>query len=287
MTRNEQLRPLEPSSSQTIPSAYTPKGPPFCTNPNEHFLSTAIAMAPIVPPSRPTPPTLSVLLTGFEPFGNSTTNPSWLAVSQIPTRIETPHAVLHVHTIELPVEYTPVSQLVPSLHSRTRPHIVLHVGQGLPGRCCLERTAHTKGYVKLDNKRRAPGIADETEEDKILRVDDAVLRRVFEAVVVATDEAHPCGLVISDDAGRYLCEYTLATSLRLGTTECTFFLHVPVTHVDESVRLIRKVLEAAAAVYVEDHGNGNVGSSVNDLHDKDKGEEEEEDAGWVKVGRKV
>ncbi|KAJ3179579.1 hypothetical protein HDU87_002785 [Geranomyces variabilis] len=195
-------------------------------------------MAPVLP-------TLHVLLTGFEPFGGRPTNASWTAVSQIPLKIVTPAATLVIEKVLLPVEYAPVQSIIPALHARIRPHIVLHCGLGRPQVCCLESRAASSGYVKKDNAGKVPEEQpdDEEEEAKTYIVYPEMLCGIHAAV---DDKSHPNPVAISDDAGRFLCEYTLMQSLRLNTTPITLFLHIPETSIEASVSLIERTLDAAA-----------------------------------------
>ena len=67
---------------------------------------------------------MSILLTGFEPFGGAETNPSWEAVSQVSDRIGG-HIV---HRLRLPVEYGRAASLLREEIARLRPEIVISVG---------------------------------------------------------------------------------------------------------------------------------------------------------------
>ncbi|KAJ3147001.1 hypothetical protein HDU86_008147 [Geranomyces michiganensis] len=192
----------------------------------------------------PVTPTLRVLLTGFEPFGGRSTNASWSAVSEIPSTLETPAAILSIEKVLLPVEYTPVRAKIPALHDQIRPNIVLHCGLGRPEICCLEGKAASSGYVKPDNAKRVP---TENEEESTYFVDPYLLSCVHEAV---DDNSHPNPIMVSHDAGRFLCEYTLMQSLRLKTTPATLFLHIPETNIEESVGLIKRTLGAMAFMYM-------------------------------------
>ena len=53
----------------------------------------------------------SVLVTGFQPFGGQTVNPSWLAVSRLPEEIG--HAP--IHRAELPVKWFAVLDCLEAL----------------------------------------------------------------------------------------------------------------------------------------------------------------------------
>jgi pyroglutamyl-peptidase len=67
---------------------------------------------------------MSILLTGFEPFGGAETNPSWEAVCLVPDTIGG-HAV---HRLHLPVEFARAASLLREEIARLRPEIVISVG---------------------------------------------------------------------------------------------------------------------------------------------------------------
>ncbi|KAJ3149990.1 Pyroglutamyl-peptidase 1 [Geranomyces variabilis] len=198
----------------------------------------------------PVPPTLRVLLTGFEPFGGRPTNASWTAVSQIPLTIVTSAATLIIEKVLLPVEYAPVGSTIPALHARIRPHIVLHCGLGRPHVCCLESRAASSGYVKKDNAGEIPEETEEEEEEEEEAKTYVVHPDVLCGIHAAVDDNSHNPVTISDDAGRFLCEYTLMQSLRLKTTPVTLFLHIPETSIEASVDLIERTLDAAGVACV-------------------------------------
>lgn len=81
---------------------------------------------------------MRALVTGFEPFGGESVNPSWLAVSRLPKQV----AGVEVHTRELPCSYAHSAGLLSAAIAEVQPEIVLCVGQA-GGRVdlCLERVA--------------------------------------------------------------------------------------------------------------------------------------------------
>jgi pyroglutamyl-peptidase len=81
---------------------------------------------------------LKALVTGFDPFGGDTVNPSSLAVGRLRKRI----GDLEVHTAELPTSYAHSADVLRELIARVKPAIVLCVGQaGGRTELCLERVA--------------------------------------------------------------------------------------------------------------------------------------------------
>ena len=67
---------------------------------------------------------MSILLTGFEPFGGADTNPSWEAVRLVPDRL----AGHSVHRLRLPVVYGEAANLLRQEIARLRPALVICCG---------------------------------------------------------------------------------------------------------------------------------------------------------------
>ena len=66
-----------------------------------------------------------LLITGFEPFGGETVNPSWQAVSSLPEQI----GCFRLYKKEIPVVFGQAAQMVIGLAEEIKPHMVLCVGQ--------------------------------------------------------------------------------------------------------------------------------------------------------------
>nr|XP_008534442.1 PREDICTED: pyroglutamyl-peptidase 1 [Equus przewalskii] len=160
---------------------------------------------------------------GFGPFGEHTVNASWIAVQELEKLGLGDSVDLHVY--EIPVEYKTVQRLIPSLWSlHICPQLVVHVGvSGMATTVTLEKCGHNKGYKGLDNCRFCPGsqccVEDGPESiDSIIDM-DAVCQRV-------TTLGLDVSVTISQDAGRYLCDFTYYTSLYQSHGRSAF-VHVP------------------------------------------------------------
>ncbi|CEP01454.1 Pyroglutamyl-peptidase I [Plasmodiophora brassicae] len=183
------------------------------------------------------------VVTGFGPFGDrhSHVNPSWEAVKALPDTITVAdgECVVKVYKFELPVEYGAVQRLAPELHARHRPDIVFHCGVGKSHMYCLESVAHSKGYVRPDNI----GCTGSNDCDADTLTVDVDLLQALTHDLNATNPPDP--VVISDDAGRFLCEFTLFQSLNLARRSrrpLSLFFHVPPGHVEASTELIKRSL---------------------------------------------
>ncbi|XP_042075915.1 pyroglutamyl-peptidase 1-like isoform X1 [Haplochromis burtoni] len=169
-----------------------------------------------------------IVVTGFEPFAEHTVNSSWVAVqhwvcSQELERLGLGEAV-DLYVCEMPVEYQAVKRLLPSLWKENQPQLVVHVGvSGLATTVTLERCGHNKGYTRPDNCSFCPAsqccVENGPDCIKSILDMDTICKRVNDAGIGIT-------VSTSEDAGRYLCDYTYYTSLHLGKGRAAF-VHVP------------------------------------------------------------
>jgi pyroglutamyl-peptidase len=94
---------------------------------------------PARPPSSLAPTSRKVLLTGFDPFGGETTNPSWLAVQALQGRQIAGHRVV---AAQLPTVFGESLAALRALLARHQPALVICVGQaGGRSAISLERVA--------------------------------------------------------------------------------------------------------------------------------------------------
>jgi len=95
-----------------------------------------------------------ILLTGFEPFGGETTNPSWQAIVLAATLWTRPDAF---SIAELPTEFARSSGVLDAAIAASQPDVVLCVGQAGGIRSLqLERVA-----INLDDARIADNAGDQ------------------------------------------------------------------------------------------------------------------------------
>nr|XP_040146202.1 pyroglutamyl-peptidase 1 isoform X3 [Ictidomys tridecemlineatus] len=149
-----------------------------------------------------------------------------------------------LHVYEIPVEYKTVQRLIPALWEKHSPQLVVHVGvSGMATTVTLEKCGHNKGYKGLDNCRFCPGsqccVEDGPESiDSIIDM-DAVCKRVTTLGLDVT-------VTISQDAGRYLCDFTYYTSLYQSHGRSAF-VHVPPLgkpyNADQLGRALRAIIE--------------------------------------------
>ncbi|KAI8321269.1 peptidase C15, pyroglutamyl peptidase I-like protein [Martensiomyces pterosporus] len=202
------------------------------------------------------------LLTGFEPFGNPRPddNRSWETIRQLAgEQVVAGDTAVICHCYEIPVSYAPISEIVPRLHLGEEYSIVIHCGAGVPGAVLIEKLAHRCGYDKAGNNGEKDVPADgcvpgyQTADELHTAVGVEELRDSLRAK--GWDK-----VVVSLDAGRYLCDYTYYTSLAEAETTYksrqlaapkTLFIHVPPMASDpysdkELAEIIRDILRCLA-----------------------------------------
>ena len=188
-----------------------------------------------------------VLLTGFEPFGNASLNPSGEIVKQISGD--------NIVTAILPVAYTQSAERLLALIAEHTPDVVICLGQA------EGRTAITpeKVAINLDDARL-------TDNDGVLRNDvkiisdgpDAYFSTLPLKELVDAINAKGIPASISLSAGAFLCNHVfyVAQNKFVGTHVRSGFVHVPLMEsqalefpgmptmpLDQMVTAVRAMLE--------------------------------------------
>ncbi len=166
------------------------------------------------------------LVTGFEPFGGDTVNPSWLAVERLPGRI----GPWRVERARLPVSFREAFPTLERELDRTRPSLALCVGVAAKRPAvCVERVA-----INLDDARSADNLGECPVERTILPGAPAAyfsplpVRRIAARLAAAAIPA-----VVSTSAGTFVCNHVMFRLLdqiaRGAGPPLGGFLHVPAT----------------------------------------------------------
>ncbi|KAJ8717574.1 hypothetical protein PYW07_005504 [Mythimna separata] len=173
-----------------------------------------------------------VLITGFKPFLNYETNPSWEGVRYMDgARIAKEHSITLLR-MEMPVSYAAVDAKVPKIWQWYQPDLTIHVGLNEEVKSfVLEKQATKRGYRTLltldDSKIENPAGEDEIvyttlKVDTICEKFNHYKREHLDPEVLARS---------SKDAGKYVCKYIYYTSLcqeqGSSTPRPTLFVHVP------------------------------------------------------------
>ena len=165
---------------------------------------------------------LRILLTGFEPFGGEPVNPSQrLAEDLACDRLEG----IALDIAVLPVDIRVVTDVLEAAISRTQPDAIVLVGQAANrDAVCLETTAFNQvAYGDVVDNGGARIQDAPVEENGPHQLHSTLPLEEVERTLVAA--GHPVRR--SDDAGRYLCNHVLYTTLRRHPDTPSAFVHVP------------------------------------------------------------
>jgi pyroglutamyl-peptidase len=165
-----------------------------------------------------------ILLTGFEPFGGETLNPSWEAVRALDgVRFQDRSVVAAC----LPVEFEAASHRLRELIAATHPCLVLCVGQaGGRERLSIERVAINVVDARIpDNAGARPIDEPIVVEGPAAYFATLPIKAMLEALHAARIPAE-----ISQTAGTYVCNaafYALMHALRDQPRVRGGFIHIP------------------------------------------------------------
>ena len=188
-----------------------------------------------------------VLLTGFEPFGTATSNPSGEIVKQISGD--------NIVTAILPVTYAQSAERLLSLINQHNPDVVLCLGQA-EGRTQI---TPEKVAINLDDARLADNEGVLRNDVKILdNGPDAYFTTLPIKEMVEAIKAAGVPASVSLSAGAFLCNHVfyVAQNKYAGTKVRSGFVHVPLMDsqapefpglptmpLDQMVKAVRAMLE--------------------------------------------
>ncbi|HEV7951604.1 MAG TPA: pyroglutamyl-peptidase I [Glaciihabitans sp.] len=167
----------------------------------------------------------TVLVTGFEPFGGESLNPSWIAVQRLQSRW-VGEADLHIR--ELPVDFASVDSVFVDALREIRPHIVICVGQagGIPG-IHVERVA-----INIDDARIPDNAGHQPiDEPIVVGAPTAYFASLPIKAAVAELRAQGIPASVSHSAGTFTCNHVFYTLMHeIAENYPTMrggFVHVP------------------------------------------------------------
>lgn len=165
-----------------------------------------------------------ILLTGFDPFGGETVNPSWEAVSALHGRRVGGHRIV---ALQLPTEFAASLKALRRALRELRPAIVLGVGQaGGRSRLSLERVAINVNDARIPDNAGAQPV----DEPVVAGGPAAYFSTLPIKAMLAALREEGLPAEISNTAGTYVCNhvaYAMAhyTARQRGVR--TGFLHIP------------------------------------------------------------
>ena len=163
-----------------------------------------------------------LLITGFEPFGGESINPSWEAVSGLPSEI----GGYELHKLLIPVTFGEAADRVTAFADEIKPDVIICVGQA-GGRSAItpELVGINLRYASIpDNAGAKP------EDEPIVQGGDTAIfstlpvRKMAEAIAASGLPAK-----VSYSAGAYVCNDVLYTVLcrYKDSTARAGFIHIP------------------------------------------------------------
>ena len=188
-----------------------------------------------------------LLITGFDPFGGESVNPSWEAVKLLPDQI----GDFAVYKLQIPTRFGIAAETVLQYAAETSPDVILCVGQA------GGRDAVTPERIGINI--RSASIPDNggfqpAEESIVPGGPDGIFSTVpVTSMAQAIRDSHIPGAV-SNTAGTFVCNDTLYSLLHhyAGTNVKVGFIHVP--YLPEqgtpSLSLDQTVAALAAAIEV-------------------------------------
>ena len=163
-----------------------------------------------------------LIITGFDPFGGETVNPSWEAVSRLPDVI----GDYRLTKLQIPTVFGTAAETVLAAAMEDAPDVILCVGQA-GGRDAVtpERIAVNMASARIpDNRGNQP-----VETPILPGAPDGIFATV--PVAAMADAVTAAGLPgkISNTAGTFVCNDTLYRLLHrfAGTAVRAGFIHVP------------------------------------------------------------
>ncbi len=167
---------------------------------------------------------MKALVTGFDAFGGETVNPSSLAVGRLKKRV----GGIVVHTAELPTSYAQSAKVLLALIEKSRPDIVLCVGQaGGRSELCLERVAINVQDARIrDNDGKQP-------IDRPVVKDGPGAHFTTLPIKACVAELRKAGLpaAVSNTAGTFVCNHVFYFLMDIAAGHPipmrAGFLHIP------------------------------------------------------------
>jgi pyroglutamyl-peptidase len=211
-------------------------------------------------------PTLNILVTGFGPFLDIKSNPSWILTTRLPSSIA--HRGVRINIITppepVPARYHDLLSLSATLIDQHKPDAILHIGLATNRTYyAIERSANQDGYnsypdmsgktiSKAESKKLFASRPERLESDLDF---DALLRSWKGGMPRAGKGKPEIDLRVSDDVGNYVCGllyYASMAKMRRDARDDArvVFLHLPplstVAALEEGERVVMALVKALA-----------------------------------------
>ena len=186
---------------------------------------------------------MAIVLTGFGPFGQHKVNASWEAVRLVPGLWEdTEHPVV---VEEIPVDYSWVQAREEGRWKEA--FFTVHVGVShLATAVTLECRGHNTGYCRPDVAGACPP-GETCQPDGLEEITTCLDMPALLAMVEAAGA--DTKFELSEDAGRYLCDFVYYRSL-LCSQGRSLFIHVPPLDTPYSAQQLARAIAAVLRAIV-------------------------------------
>ena len=165
-----------------------------------------------------------ILLTGFDPFGGESINPSWEAVHALHGKRIGGH---RISALQLPTEFAGSLHMLKEAMRELTPAIVLGVGQaGGRQQLSIERVAINVQDARIPDNAGAQPV----DEPVIAGAPAAYFSTLPIKAMLAALQAHGVPAEISNSAGTYVCNHIAYAMLHLAGKRRGMragFIHIP------------------------------------------------------------
>ncbi|CAF2609007.1 unnamed protein product [Rotaria sp. Silwood2] len=172
-----------------------------------------------------------VLITGFGPFRSVLQNPSWQVAKALKMYLEW-KCPIHIILEEIHVTYDDVSTRIPDYWLKYNPTLVIHIGVAVGAKeVQIERCACNDDYCYKDNNGCLPEAGRCVKRDA---PETLTTHLPIDDICAQVQRRTNIPVIVSDDAGRFLCEFIYYQSLFIDPKR-TVFIHIP--ELDENYRV--------------------------------------------------
>ena len=187
-----------------------------------------------------------LLITGFDPFGGETTNPSWEAVKNLPDTV----GDFALCKLEIPTVFGVAAETVLKKAAQVQPDVILCVGQA-GGRASVtpERIA-----VNIRDARIPDNEGNQPAGDPVATDGPAAYFSTVPVVdMAAAIRAKGIPSAVSNTAGAFVCNDTLYALLHhfANTPVAVGFIHVPYLPAQGSPNMTLADITAALTAAIE------------------------------------
>lgn len=167
---------------------------------------------------------MKILVTGFDPFGKDTINPSIMVVNQLPDRMNNTEII----KLEIPTKFGESAKNVQEAIVKEQPDYVLHIGQaGGRSEITPERVAININDASLkDNAGNQP-----IDQPIVLNGEAAYFSTLPVKAMVQYMKKEGINASVSNTAGTFVCNHLMYQTLHFTSNQYPHikagFIHIP------------------------------------------------------------